>query len=167
MLFRSEDVGRDGVGVSLRGYGESSDAHHMSHPHPEGRGARDAMLRALHSAGVNADKVDYINLHGTSSRANDRIEGLLVSDLLPRARASSTKAWTGHTLGAAGITEALISVDALRRDLAPGTLNLEQLEEGIELNTSASNQAMPLQFAMSNSFGFGGNNCSLLFEKVA
>ena len=167
ILMRAEDVGRDGVGVSLRGYGESSDAHHMSHPHPEGRGARDAMLRALHSAGVNADKVDYINLHGTSSRANDRIEGLLVSDLLPRARASSTKAWTGHTLGAAGITEALISVAALRRDLAPGTLNLEQLEEGIELNTSASNQAMPLQFAMSNSFGFGGINCSLLFEKLA
>ncbi|MEM6484261.1 MAG: beta-ketoacyl-ACP synthase [Pseudomonadota bacterium] len=159
---------RDGcsaASISLRGYGESSDAHHMSHPHPDGAGARNAMLGALTTAELNADKIGYVNLHGTSSRANDLIESKQVADLFPKARASSTKAWMGHTLGAAGITEAIICIDAMHRDLVPGTLNLDELDDGLELNTSSENTEMPLKYALTNSFGFGGNNCSLLFEK--
>ncbi|MEM8943457.1 MAG: beta-ketoacyl-ACP synthase, partial [Pseudomonadota bacterium] len=154
-----------GASVSLRGYGESSDAHHMSHPHPEGAGARSAMLGALATAKLDPGEIGYVNLHGTSSRANDLIEGKQVADLFPSARASSTKAWMGHTLGAAGITEAIICIDALHRDLAPGTLNLDALDDGLELNTSPENTEIPLKYALTNSFGFGGNNCSLLFEK--
>lgn len=165
ILVRAGSDLHDDSGVTLRGYGESSDAHHMSHPHPDGLGARHSMLNALKMAELDSTSVDYINLHGTSSRANDLIEGTLIAALFPDTRVSSTKAWTGHTLGAAGITEALLTVDALLRDIAPGTLNLSELDDGIALNTSSENCAMPLQVGMSNSFGFGGNNCSLVFEK--
>ncbi|MFK7829761.1 MAG: beta-ketoacyl-ACP synthase [Congregibacter sp.] len=166
ILVRANEQHADS-GITLRGFGESSDAHHMSHPHPDGLGARHSMLDALRMADFNPSAVDYINLHGTSSRANDLIEGTLIAELFPTSRVSSTKAWTGHTLGAAGITEALLTVDALLRNIAPGTLNLTELDDGIVLNTSSENCAMPLQLGMTNSFGFGGNNCSLVFEKHA
>lgn len=166
VLGRAGEHAED-CGIALRGYGESSDAHHMSHPHPDGLGARHSMLAALRMSELASEQVDYINLHGTSSRANDLIEGKLVAELFPGTRVSSTKAWTGHTLGAAGITEALITVDALARNLAPGTLNLAQLDEEVTLNTSRENREIAMQVAMTNSFGFGGNNCSLLFEKSA
>lgn len=153
--------------IRLCGYGESSDAHHMSHPHPEGLGARLAMTSALEVANLEPADIDYINLHGTASRANDLIEGKLIAAMFGNNTAiSSTKGWTGHTLGAAGITEAIIAMETLRNGLIPGCLNLQTLDQDLDLTISAANLQQPVRHAMSNSFGFGGNNCSLIFSKV-
>lgn len=104
----------------LCGYGESSDAHHMSAPHPEGLGARMAMQEALTRANVDASEVGYLNLHGTASPANDSIEAVAIAALFPPTlHASSTKAWTGHTLGASGIVESTIALLALRGNVLP------------------------------------------------
>ncbi len=155
---------RDGDGPQLLGYGESSDAHHMSSPHPEGLGAKLSMQNALDRAGITADAVDYINLHGTATPKNDEIEAAAVASMFPAStRASSTKAWTGHTLGAAGIVESVIAIDALATSLLPGTLGCVDLDPacGPQL-LRESIQSTP-RVTMNNSFGFGGNNCTLLF----
>jgi len=165
ILMRDEDCDF-GTNILLRGYGESSDAHHMSHPHPEGLGARYAMQQALDLANLKSAQIDYINLHGTASRANDLIEGKLVSSMFPKTtQVSSTKAWMGHTLGAAGITESLIAVDALQRNIVPGNMNLSELDVELDLSVQRDNLEKPMEYVMSNSFGFGGNNCCLVFGK--
>jgi 3-oxoacyl-[acyl-carrier-protein] synthase-1 len=152
-------------GVRLSGYGESSDAHHMSHPHPEGAGARLAIEQALQQAGLATSDIDYINLHGTASRANDHIEGNLLKAMFGSAtRASSTKGWTGHTLGTAGILEAILAIEALKSGIVPGTLNLQEVDPEFGITMSTQNQTANLRHVMSNSFGFGGNNASLIFS---
>ena len=157
----------------LIGYGESSDAHHMSAPHPQGLGAQRALDDALVRAGITADQVDYINLHGTASRQNDEVEATLIAARFPaRTRASSTKGWTGHTLGAAGIVEAVITLIALENGLVPGSLNARELDAAcgpqIVLDNIAVDDAeRDLRIALSNSFGFGGNNCCLAFARAA
>jgi len=157
---------RAGEGPWLLGYGESSDAHHMSSPHPQGVGARLALEAALSSAALPAQAIDYINLHGTASRKNDEIEGAVVAELFPaRTRASSTKGWTGHTLGAAGIVEAVITLLALEHALAPGTLNCRELDPACGPQILRDNEERALEFALSNSFGFGGSNCVLAFGR--
>ena len=165
ILMRDEDCD-EAKNILLKGYGESSDAHHMSHPHPEGLGARLSMRQALNMAQLKSDDIDYINLHGTASRANDLIEGLVISSMFTKStQVSSTKSWMGHTLGAAGITESLIAVDALLRNIVPGNLNLTELDHDIDVSVQSDNLEKPLKHVISNSFGFGGNNCSLLFSK--
>ena len=162
------DEGHDDSGICLLGYGESSDAHHMSHPHPDGLGAKLAMTQALEMASLQPESIDYINLHGTSSRANDLIEGRLISSMFPKStQVSSTKGWMGHTLGAAGITEALIALDALQRGLIPGSMNLDELDHELDLSVSNENIQRDMNYVMSNSFGFGGNNCCLVFGAVS
>jgi 3-oxoacyl-[acyl-carrier-protein] synthase-1 len=152
----------------LRGYGESSDAHHMSTPHPQGLGARIAMQQALQRAGVAAGRVGYLNLHGTATPANDAIEARAVAALFPDTlHASSTKGWTGHTLGAAGIVESVFALIALEDGLLPGTLNSAAADPACGPQVRFDNAERPLRYAMNNSFGFGGNNCSLLFEAGA
>lgn len=154
------------TGIVLSGYGESSDAHHMSHPHPEGRGAHQAMELALGRGSVAPDHVGYINLHGTSSRVNDTIEAKVVSSLFPDSTlCSSTKGWTGHTLGAAGITEAIIAMDTLETGRAPVNLNLSELDPEISISVVTEDTSIQTRHVMTNSFGFGGNNCSLLFSE--
>ncbi len=151
----------------LSGYGESSDAHHMSAPHPEGLGAKLAIEQALNRSRLSPADIDYINLHGTASQANDSVEGTLVGKMFPQSTlCSSTKGWTGHTLGAAGITEALIALDAFETNLIPGNLNLTRMESGLGLNLMKDNTEKPVTHVMSNSFGFGGNNCTLVFSRV-
>jgi 3-oxoacyl-[acyl-carrier-protein] synthase-1 len=152
----------------LRGFGESSDAHHMSSPHPEGLGARLAMQRALDSAGVAPGDVGYLNLHGTATPANDPVEARAVAALFPAAlHAGSTKGWTGHTLGAAGIVESVFALLALREGMLPGTLNSTDADPACGPQVRFDNAQRPLRYAMNNSFGFGGNNCSLLFGIAA
>lgn len=164
LLSRRED-GADAQ-ATLSGYGESSDAWHMSHPHPEGLGARMAMQAALKRAGLQSGEVGYINLHGTASRANDTVEAAAVAALFPHTTlASSTKGWTGHTLGAAGIVEAVISLRALHAQRAPGTMNLSETDLEMEFPILRETRSASLQHVMSNSFGFGGSNCSLVFSK--
>lgn len=151
----------------LIGYGESSDAHHMSAPHPQGLGAELALYDALARAGIDASQVDYINLHGTASRANDEVEAALIARRFPATtRASSTKGWTGHTLGAAGALEAVITLLALERGVAPGALNVREFDPACGPQFALDNTSMPLRIALSNSFGFGGNNCCLAFARA-
>jgi 3-oxoacyl-[acyl-carrier-protein] synthase-1 len=147
---------------AIYGYGESSDAHHMSSPEPNGRGARDAMRAALDSAGLFAHQVDYVNLHGTATPANDLAESKAVVDVFGQVPCSSTKAWTGHTLGAAGIIEALIATQVIESGVIPPNLNLDNPDDGIGANfiTQAINKKP--RYVLSNSFGFGGNNCALI-----
>ena len=161
-------IERDGSGPHLLGYGESSDAHHMSSPHPQGLGAQRAISDALARAAIDADSVDYINLHGTASKKNDEVEARLVADLFEtHTMASSTKGWTGHTLGAAGILESVIVLLALENGIAPGTLNARELDPVCGAQIQIDNCAADLRVGMNLSFGFGGSNCALLFGRGA
>jgi len=167
-LIERHDRAADGDEILLLGCGESSDAHHMSAPHPEGAGARSAMQRALAAAGLAAGEVDYINLHGTGTPSNDSAESLAVSAVFGSATTcSSTKAATGHTLAAAGALEAVICALALRHGLAPAGLNLRERDPQISINYLTHNRRAALRTALSNSFGFGGANCALLFGRAA
>ncbi|SFN54957.1 beta-ketoacyl-[acyl-carrier-protein] synthase family protein [Dokdonella immobilis] len=163
-------VERDGPARAPRliGWGESSDAHHMSTPHPEGLGARRALEGALARAGIVAADVDYINLHGTATPKNDEVEGAVVASAFPeRVRASSTKGWSGHTLGAAGILEAVITLLAIEHGFVPGTLNCEQPDALAAPRLALDNEKREIRIALSNSFGFGGSNCTLAFARGA
>ncbi|HEX4376735.1 MAG TPA: beta-ketoacyl synthase N-terminal-like domain-containing protein, partial [Steroidobacteraceae bacterium] len=160
--------GDDDGEIRLLGVGESSDAFHMSSPHPEGAGARSAMHAALDAAGLTPADIDYINLHGTGTPSNDSAEDHAVSALFGRdTPCSSTKGATGHTLGAAGALEAVVSALALQNGLIPGGLNTLQQDPTLQANYQRSNQRRELRHVLSNSFGFGGANCSLLFSRHA
>lgn len=162
VLTRDAQAALDGL--TLLGAGESCDAYHMSSAHPEGLGARLAMERALAAAGLKAADIDYLNLHGTGTRANDETEGGVCAELLSaNSVASATKGWTGHTLGAAGIVEAVFCFEALRSGLLPGTHNTRVAEA--DFNLLLANEHRSIRTAMTNSFGFGGNNCSLVFQR--
>ncbi len=151
----------------LLGYGESSDAYHMSSPHPEGLGARLAMQEALQRAGLDARDIDYINLHGTATPRNDEVEAEVVRTMFDACtRASSTKGWTGHTLGAAGIVESVICLLALESGLLPGSLGSTDLDDCCGAQIRLDNESVDCRVAMNNSFGFGGNNCSLIFGRA-
>jgi 3-oxoacyl-[acyl-carrier-protein] synthase-1 len=153
-----------GARLSLAGYGESSDAYHMAHPHPQGRGAVIAIDRALERAGLTADSIDYVNLHGTATPANDLIESrVLAQRFAKRTMASSSKGWTGHALGAAGILESVITLEAMSTGIIPGTLNCEEMDPKIEFQVITDNVDAEVRYALSNSFGFGGNNATLIF----
>ena len=146
------------------GYGESSDAHHMSSPHPHGLGARLAIQDALGRARLAPGEIDYINLHGTASQKNDEVEAVLIAEMFPReVAASSTKGWTGHTLGAAGIIEAVICLLSMRHALRPGTLNTTTLDAHCGPQIRLHTEHAPVRTALTQSFGFGGNNCVLVF----
>lgn len=147
----------------LLGYGESSDAFHISRPHPEGRGAQQAMQQALQKAGLVAADIDYVHLHGTGTMANDATEDLAIEQVFGQQTAcSSSKAWTGHTLGAAGIVGALFTALALEHQFAPASLNMQQRDPQLRSNLLAQTQQQAMRYAMTNAFGFGGTNCSLL-----
>ena len=167
LLERASD--RPAIGsLLLLGTGESSDAYHMSSPHPEGLGARMAMEAALRSAGLKPGDVDYLNLHGTATPANDAAEGKAVAALFgDRVACSSTKGVTGHTLGAAGAIEAVICALALRHDLLPGSPNTEDLDPSVNLQYLLKPKSGRLRRVLTNSFGFGGSNCSLVLGVAA
>ena len=155
--------------ILLTGCGESSDAHHMSAPHPQGRGARQAMQQALAMAHLTPADIDYINLHGTGTPSNDAAEGCAVRDLFgPSVRASSTKGATGHTLGAAGALEAVICALALTHRLLPGSAHTGQVDPATGFEYLRESRAEErLRRVLSNSFGFGGSNCTLVLERAA
>ncbi|HEX7370887.1 MAG TPA: beta-ketoacyl-ACP synthase [Rhodanobacteraceae bacterium] len=181
---RPFDVNRDGISIGeaaafavlermqtapaaprLLGHGESSDAFHMSTPHPEARGARAALDAALARAGIGANDVDYINLHGTATPKNDEVEAKLLPRFLQRTRASSTKGFTGHTLGAAGALEAVVALLAIERGMIPPNLGcIDPIPEAAPwLALQPAQQSIDI--ALSNSFGFGGNNACLVFGR--
>ncbi len=149
--------------ISLLGYGESSDAHHMSTPHPQGRGAIQAMTKALDSASLTASQIDYINLHGTATRSNDSAEDLAVSSVFgEQVHCSSTKGWTGHTLGASGIIGVVTTCLGIENDLLPVSINTVEKDPALKANIVLKKTTAPIEHAIINSFGFGGSNCSLL-----
>jgi 3-oxoacyl-[acyl-carrier-protein] synthase-1 len=158
----------DPEAIVLLGAGESSDAYHMSSPHPDGEGARRAMQGALAAAALTPGDVDYINLHGTGTPSNDHAESRAVTALFGSATAcSSTKGATGHTLGAAGALEAVICALALKCGFMPGGLNLRQRDPQLEVNYLTQNRRAALRRVLSNSFGFGGANSALLFARAS
>lgn len=153
--------------VLLLGVGESSDAYHMSSPHPDGLGARIAMEHALAEAGISPGQIDYINLHGTGTRGNDLAEGRAVLSLFGETtRCSSTKGAVGHTLGAAGGVEAAISAMALQHGFMPAGLNTQDVDPALPLAYLLSTNGPAPSRVLSNSFGFGGTNCSLIFGRA-
>ncbi len=183
---RPNDISRDGISIGeagcfalmervdgtntdaprFVGYGESSDAYHMSGPHPEGKGAVLAMQGALRCAGLDPHEIDYINMHGTGSKANDAVEAAAISFVFgENVPCSSTKGWTGHVLGAAGIAEALISLISLNHGLLPGNLSLQEADPTFTCALQHLTEARQLNAVLSNSFGFGGNNCCLIFAR--
>ena len=157
--------------AKLTGYGASSDAHHIAAPHPEGAGAGLAMELALQSAAVNKEDVSYINAHGTSTPAGDKVEALAVQSVFKEHSSqlwmSSTKSMTGHTLGAAGAVESVFSVLSLKDQAVPPTINLDEPEEGMPALDFVPHQAREgkINVVLNNSFGFGGTNVCLIFEK--
>lgn len=154
------------TGLVLRSYGESSDAYHMSTPHPDGLGAANAMHKALQAANMNAADIDYINLHGTGTRSNDMSEDRAVMQVFGNhVPCSSTKAWTGHTLGAAGITEALFSCIAIENNFMPESLNFSEQDPRLSVNILTQRTDQMITNVMTNSFGFGGTNCCLILGK--
>lgn len=147
----------------LLGVGESCDAYHMSTPHPQGDGAKLAMRRALAAAGLEPSDIDYINLHGTGTRTNDASEDFAVAHIFgPRTPCSSTKGSTGHLLGAAGITEAIISMLALEEQYLPGGRPTKTIDPALQSRYVVDNEDARVGYTLSNSFGFGGTNCSLV-----
>ncbi len=180
---RPYDVDRDGISIGegggfalveranrvepgailLLGVGESSDAYHMSTPHPEGLGARMAMQQALDSAGLEPSDIDYVNLHGTATKSNDASEDKAVFEVFGgQTPCSSTKGATGHLLGAAGITEAIVSILAIEHGFLPGSANTRSVDPALKSNYLLENKQAKVSRALSNSFGFGGSNCSLV-----
>ena len=153
--------------VFLLGLGESNDAHHMSSPHPQGVGARLAMERALAAGGLAPGDIDYINLHGTATRVGDAAEDQAVFGLFGTdTPCSSTKGHTGHTLGAAGIVEAILSVLAIRHDILPGSPHTETIDPSFRSRYVRVSEPARIDRVMSNSFGFGGSNCSLILGRA-
>jgi 3-oxoacyl-[acyl-carrier-protein] synthase-1 len=153
--------------VLLLGVGESNDAYHMSAPHPEGQGARRAMLLALSDAGLEPDAIDYINLHGTGTPSNDRSESQAVTSVFgPVTACSSTKGATGHALGAAGALEAVIAALSLRHGFMPAGVNTAQVDPTLTAHYLTTKRVAPVARVLSNSFGFGGTNCSLILGRA-
>lgn len=157
--------------AELAGFGMSSDAYHMTAPDETGTGFMRAMQNTLKDANLTPDKIDYINAHGTSTPIGDRVEALAIKrtfgDFAPKIPISSTKSMTGHLLGAAGAVEAIFSILAIRDNIAPPTINLDNPDVDGGLNF-VPHKAQPrkIDIALSNSFGFGGTNGSLIFRRI-
>jgi 3-oxoacyl-[acyl-carrier-protein] synthase II len=157
--------------AELVGFGMSADASHITTPHPEGLGAANAMNSAIKDAGMKHEDVDYVNAHGTSTPVGDELEVLAIKrsfgEHAKKLAVSSTKSMTGHLLGAAGSVEAIFCILAMRDQIAPPTINLENPSEGCDLNFVPNKaQKMRIRSALSNSFGFGGTNGTLLFREL-
>lgn len=154
--------------IELCGVGYSSDAYHMTNPHPEGEGARNAMKNAINSAGISSSEINYINAHGTGTIANDNAEAIAIEKLFNSSPyVSSTKSITGHTLGAAGAIEAIISCMVIKNKMIPKNSFLKNAENKTISLPTENIKNKDIKYVMSNSFAFGGNNCSLIFGEVS
>jgi 3-oxoacyl-[acyl-carrier-protein] synthase II len=155
--------------AEVAGYGLSNDAYHATQPHPEGEGGVVAMKTALRDAGITADKIQYINMHGTGTRHNDQAELKAVrrvfGERLSEIPMSSSKSMIGHTLGAAGCIEAVICIVALYNGFLPPSLNFNTPMEGFDYRVATEPEDAELDTVMNNSFGFGGNGASFIFRK--
>ncbi len=163
VLLERPDRSHTGSDLALFGAGESSDAYHMSSPHPEGLGARIAIAAALESARLSPEDIDYVNLHGTGTRTNDSAEDIaVVKTIGGKTPCSSTKGSTGHTLGAAGAVEIILSALAIQEQIIPGGVTTEVTDPGLHCNFVRTPRPAGIRRVLSNSFGFGGSNCALI-----
>jgi 3-oxoacyl-[acyl-carrier-protein] synthase II len=154
--------------AEITGYGISTDNHHLTQPHPSGIGPRQAMERALASANLANNVIDYINAHGTATPFNDAAEGKAIGELFPSVPVSSTKSMMGHSLGAAGAIEAIISMLALQYQLLPPNINFRAGDPELRLNIVANqSRNAVVRTVLSNSFGFGGTNASVIMQQAA
>jgi len=154
--------------AEVTGYGISTDNHHLTQPNPDGSGPRAAMANALRSANLAASAIDYINAHGTATHFNDASEGLAISQLFGDVPVSSTKSMMGHSLGAAGAIETIFAILALQNSFLPPNINFETLDSSLPVHIVPNNsRPADLRAAMSNSFGFGGTNATVIVEKLA
>ena len=172
VLESRESANKRGVNIlaTLAGYGSSADANHITRPAPGGEGGVRAMNEAIVNAEINTNQIDYINAHGTSTPINDKFETMAMKTVFGNAinniAISSTKSMTGHLLAASGAIEAAISVKSLNENIVPPTINLNEPDPECDLNyTPNKSLHKNLFYTMSNSFGFGGHNCSLIFSK--
>ena len=172
VLESRESANKRGVNIlaTMAGYGSSADANHITQPAPGGEGGVRAMNEAIVNAEINANQIDYINAHGTSTPLNDKFETMAMKTVFGTAinniAISSTKSMTGHLLGASGAVEAAISVKSLNENIVPPTINLNDSDPDCDLNYTPNKSLQKnLSYTMSNSFGFGGHNCSLIFSK--
>lgn len=162
-----EPAGPEAEGIGLLGHGESSDAYHMSTPHPEGLWAARAMQDALERSDLSASDIGYVNLHATGTRANDQAEDRAMTAVFDgKACCSGTKGGTGHTLGAAGVIEALFACMTIEHGFVPGMPTFGQPDPGLYTPVVVSAREHRVDYAMTNSFGFGGSNCSLVFGRM-
>ena len=153
--------------AEIIGYGISTDNYHITQPEPSGLGARQAMAGALQAAHIPASDVDYINAHGTATIFNDAAEGKAISALFNGAPVSSTKSMMGHSLGAAGAIEAVVCLLALQHQFLPANINFSNPNEGFEFDIVANEaRSAAVNTVLSNSFGFGGTNASLLMRRI-
>ena len=154
--------------AEIIGYGISTDNHHLTQPDPSGSGPRRAMEQALQSANRSAEEVDYINAHGTATTFNDAAEGRAIAELFAKVPVSSTKSMVGHSLGAAGAIEAVVCLAALKAQFLPPNINFLNLDPDLDINIVANNaRDAKIDIVLSNSFGFGGTNASILIQKLA
>ena len=171
MLERADELADDDPDplAYVAGVGESSDAYHMSSPHPEGAGAQAAMRRALAAARLEPAAIDHVNAHGTGTAYNDSAEAIAIDAVFEQRALPvvSTKAYTGHTLGACGAVEALFCIEALRRGKIPAALEEYALEPGIAFTIPNASIEMQMRYVMSNAFAFGGNNASVILERAS
>src|SRR5437879_997270 len=153
--------------AEIVGYGISTDNFHITQPNPSGVGPRQAMERALQSAQVSVNEIDYLNAHGTATVFNDAAEGKAISALFNGVPVSSTKSMMGHSLGAAGAIEAVVCLLALQHQFLPANINLSTPDDGVDLNIIANEpRSAVVDVVLSNSFGFGGTNASVLMRKA-
>ena len=166
--FASAEARGAQILAEITGYGISTDNHHLTQPHPSGIGPRQAMERALQSAGRQPDEINYVNAHGTATPFNDSAEGRAIAELLGRVPVSSTKGMMGHSLGAAGAIEAVITLLALGDGFLPANINFRAPEAGLDLDIVANEPrpAPEARVALSNSFGFGGTNATIVLEAL-
>ncbi|MBB1253525.1 beta-ketoacyl-[acyl-carrier-protein] synthase family protein [Streptomyces alkaliterrae] len=165
VMERAADARARGATVHGRivGYGASADAHHMTKPRADGRGTEAAVRAALADAGLEPSAIGHVNAHGTATPLNDLVEGRMIERVLPHGpRVTSTKGVTGHLLGASGAIETIYTLLALKHGVAPPTANLTRRDDRIDINVSARQEPLETEFALNNSFGFGGQNAVLV-----
>ena len=154
--------------AEIVGYGTTSDAYHMTAPDPEGKGAIRAMQQAIDEAGIDETEVDYINAHGTSTHANDSAESKAIKQVFAKndhVKVSSTKGMTGHALGAAGAIEAVATIGAIQHNQMPVNVGVVNQDEACDIElVNDDNKKAPVNYAISNSFGFGGHNAVIVFK---
>jgi len=166
VLERSDSALRRGIRAAawLLGYGAAADAHHLTAPHPEGRGLRQAIGQALREGGIGGAEIGFVNAHGTATPDNDVVEGRVLAEMFgPSIRFCSTKGYTGHTLGAAGAIEAVLTVLGLREGWIPGNAGFSSMDEKIGIAPVHTITSVEARYALSTSLAFGGNNAALLF----